>query len=89
MEDGVAQHSGDAVVVGVEVLTNPMLGLVGEVCVELDPVAAFVEPDVVIGVVADADFGGGVGGAHGFSMVGGFTPGTRATKNRLSLRMGG
>jgi len=30
VEDGVAQHSGDAVVIGVEVLTNPMLGLVGE-----------------------------------------------------------
>ena len=89
MEDGVTEDPGDAVVVGVEVLPDSALAVVGQVRVELDPVAAVVEPDVVGGVVADADFGGFGGVAHGFSEVGGFTPGTRALKNRRSIRIGG
>ena len=54
-EEAVAKDAGNARVARVQATADPALGVVGQVLGVVDPVNPIVQPDVMIGVLADSD----------------------------------
>ena len=54
-EEGIPQDSGDRGIACVKALADTPLGVVGEVLCVVAPVNPIIQPNMVIGVLADSD----------------------------------